>query len=233
MFRFKHFLIKQERAAMKVCTDSCLFGSLISSENKKNALDIGCGTGLLSLMLAQKNCDIQITALEIDQNAVLDATENIQESPFSNQITLYHQTVQDFSKNSNDKFDLIVCNPPFYQNNLKSDKIDKNTAHHAETLTFNDLSECIDILLEENGSAWILLPPFEMREFISIIEERKLYVSNRYEVRHDENKAVFRVIVELKRTKVVLEEISVINIYENKQYSPIFVELLRDYYLIF
>ncbi|MBP6620609.1 MAG: methyltransferase [Leadbetterella sp.] len=233
MFRFKQFVIKQERAAMKVCTDSCLFGSLIASENKKNALDIGCGTGLLSLMLAQKSNEVQITSLEIDQNAVLDANENIQESPFANQITLLHQSVQDFSKKSNDKFELIVCNPPFYQNNLKSDKIDKNIAHHAEALSFNDLSECIDILLEENGSAWILLPPFEMREFLSLIEERKLYVTKRHEVRHNENKPVFRVIVELKRTKAILEEISVINIYENKQYSPIFVELLNDYYLIF
>lgn len=233
MFRFKQFAIKQERAAMKVCTDSCLFGSLIASENKKNALDIGCGTGLLSLMLTQKNNEIQITALEIDQNAVLDATENIQESPFANQITLLHQTVQDFAKKSDDKFDLIFCNPPFYQNNLKSDKIDKNIAHHAETLTFNDLAECIDILLEESGSAWVLLPPFEMRDFISRIEERRLYVSKRFEVRHNENKPIFRVIVELKRTKAILEEISLINIYENNQYSPIFVELLKDYYLIF
>jgi tRNA1Val (adenine37-N6)-methyltransferase len=157
MFRFKHFIIKQERAAMKVCTDSCLFGSLIDSENIKNALDIGCGTGLLSLMVAQKNLKIQITALEIDQNAVFDAAENIHESPFLNQITLHHQTVQDFAKKSNEKFDLIFCNPPFFQNNLKSDKIEKNIAHHAETLTFDDLAESIDVLLEEKGSAWILL----------------------------------------------------------------------------
>ena len=233
MFRFKHFIIKQERAAMKVCTDSCLFGSLIVSENIKNALDIGCGTGLLSLMVAQKNLESQITALEIDQNAVLDAAENIHESPFANQITLHHQTVQDFAKKSNKKFDLIFCNPPFYQNNLKSDKIDKNIAHHAETLTFNELAECIDILLEEIGSAWILLPPFEMREFISIVEEKRLYVSKKFEVRHNENKPILRVIVKLKRTKAILEEISLINIYENNQYSPIFVELLKDYYLIF
>ncbi len=233
MFRFKQFVIKQERAAMKVCTDSCLFGSLISSENKRNALDIGCGTGLLSLMVAQKNHKIQITALEIDQNAVLDATENIQESPFAKQITLINHSVQDFAKKSKYRFDLIVCNPPFYQNNLKSDKLEKNIAHHAETLTFNDLAECIDNLLEENGSVWILLPPFEMRDFIGLIEERRFYVSKRYEVRHNENKPIFRVIVELKRTNAVLNEISLINIYENKQYSPIFAELLKDYYLIF
>jgi tRNA1Val (adenine37-N6)-methyltransferase len=233
MFRFKHFIIKQERAAMKVCTDSCLFGSLITSENTKNALDIGCGTGLLSLMVAQKNQEIQIMALEIDQNAVLDATENIQESPYSNQITILNNSVQDLAKKSNNKFDLIFCNPPFYQNYLKSDKREKNIAHHAETLTFNDLAECIDLLLKEKGSAWILLPPFEMREFISIVEEKKLYVSKRFEVRHNENKPIFRVIVELNRTKTILEEISIINIYENNQYSPIFVELLKDYYLIF
>jgi tRNA1Val (adenine37-N6)-methyltransferase len=233
MFRFKHFIIKQERAAMKVCTDSCLFGSLIPSENIKNALDIGCGTGLLSLMVAQKNPEMHIMALEINQNAVLDATENIQGSSYSNQITILNNSVQEFAKKSNNKFDLIFCNPPFYQNHLKSDKLEKNIAHHAETLTFNDLAECIDILLKEKGSAWILLPTFEMREFISIMKEKKLYVSKRFEVRHNENKPIFRVIVELKRTEAILEEISIINIYENNQYSPIFVELLKDYYLIF
>ena len=233
MFRFKNFVVKQERAAMKVCTDSCLFGALVSIENKERVLDIGCGTGLLSLILAQKSKNLRITAIEIDADAVLDASENIQESPFSNQIDLVHQSVQDFSKKTEEKFDLIICNPPFYQNNLKSDISSKNIAHHADELTFNDLTDIIDQLLTPGGSAWILLPPFEMITFLKLSSEKGLFQKRKYSVKHNENKPVFREIVELQRIKTEQVEISTINIYENHQYSPIFVELLRDYYLIF
>lgn len=233
MFRFKNFVVKQERAAMKVCTDSCLFGSLVSVENKQRVLDIGCGTGLLSLMLAQKSENLRITAIEIDADAVLDAIENIQESPFRNQIDLVHQSVQDFSKKSEEKFDLIVCNPPFYQNNLKSDKSGKNIAHHADELTFSDLVNSIDQLLTPEGSVWLLLPPFEMSTFLKLSSEKGFFLKRKYLVRHDENKPIFREIVQLRRIKTEQVEISAINIYENHQYSPIFVELLRDYYLIF
>lgn len=218
---------------MKVCTDSCLFGALVSVENKQRVLDIGCGTGLLSLMLAQKSKNLQITAIEIGEDAVLDASENIQESRFRNQISLVHQSVQDFSKKSEEKFDLIVCNPPFYQNNLKSEISSKNIAHHADELTFSDLTDSTDQLLTPGGSIWILLPPFEMNTFLKLSSEKGFFPKRKYLVKHNENKPVFREIVELQRTKTEQVEISAINIYENHQYSPIFVELLRDYYLIF
>lgn len=233
MFRFKNFTVKQERAAMKVCTDSCLFGALVSIEDKESVLDIGSGTGLLSLMLAQKSKNLCITAIEIDADAVLDAKENIEVSPFRNQINLVHQSVQDFLKKSEKKYDLIVCNPPFYQNNLKSDKSSKNIAHHADELTFKDLTYSIDQLLTPEGSIWILLPPFEMSTFLKLSFEKGFYLKRKYLVKHDESKPVFREIVELRRTKTEQVEISNINIYENHQYSPIFVELLKDYYLIF
>jgi tRNA1Val (adenine37-N6)-methyltransferase len=233
MFNFKRFTVKQERAAMKVCTDSCLFAALVSVENKQQILDIGCGTGLLSLMLAQKKQALKITAIEINAEAVLDASENIQDSPFSDQISLVHQSVQDFSKKSEEKFDLIVCNPPFYQNNLKSDKSSKNIAHHADELTFNDLAHCLNQLLTPDGSAWLILPPFEMNSFLKLSLENGFFPKRKYLVKHSENKPVFREIVELQRIKTERVEISTINIYENHQYSLIFVELLRDYYLIF
>lgn len=233
MFSFKKFSIKQDRAAMKVCTDSCLFAALVSVENKERVLDIGCGTGLLSLMLAQKKQTLKITAIEINADALLDASENIQESPFKNQVNLVHQSVQDYSKKTEEKFDLIVCNPPFYQNNLKSNKSNKNIAHHADELNFNDLAYSIKQLLSTEGSAWVLLPPFEMNTFLKLSSEKGFSPKRKYLIKHNENKPVFREIVELKRTKAQQVEISAINIYENHQYSPIFVELLKDYYLIF
>jgi tRNA1Val (adenine37-N6)-methyltransferase len=183
--------------------------------------------------LAQKSKSLEITALEIDDDAIKDAKTNFEQSKYANQIKLFHQSVQDFTKKTDHKFDLIVTNPPFYQKSLKSDKVNKNVAHHAESLTFDELIDCIDKLLSEDGSVWILLPPFEMSEFLAKAKDKRLFVSKKHKVKHNETKPVFREIVELKRSKMEIEKISTINIYENNQYSPIFVELLKDYYLIF
>jgi tRNA1Val (adenine37-N6)-methyltransferase len=218
---------------MKVCTDSCLFGALIEANNHQLALDIGTGTGLLSLMIAQKNENLKITALEIDGNAIIDASANIKNSIYGSQIQLIHQSLQDYTPTAKDSFDLIFTNPPFYQNNLKSDKTSKNIAHHADTLTFNDLADSLEKLLSENGTIWVLLPPFEMQKFLEISEQKGLFEVKKYLVKHNESKPVFREIVVLQRTKTHSSEISTINIYENHQYSPIFVELLKEYYLIF
>lgn len=233
MFRFKKFFVSQEHAGMKVCTDSCLFGSLISTENKTNALDIGAGTGLLGLMLAQKNQNLKVTAIEIDGLAVLDATKNIEESPYNDQIQLIHQSIQGFVKSSTQKFDLIVSNPPFYQNNLRSNRLEKNMACHAESLTFDELANVIENLLSESGSAWIMLPPYEMQDFLKKSIEKKFYINRKYLVKPNEVKPVFREIVELTWSKVQETKVAEINIYENQHYSPIFAELLKDYYLIF
>ncbi|MCP9768742.1 methyltransferase domain-containing protein [Lacihabitans sp. LS3-19] len=233
MFKFKKFSIFQENTPMKVCTDSCLFGALIDAKNHQKILDIGTGTGLLTLMLAQKSEFLNLTAVEIDENAVKDASLNIANSPFSKQIKIANKSIQEFTKASKEKFDLIVSNPPFFQNNLKSPKEEINLAHHNSSLSFEDLALSLHNLISEDGKIWILLPPFEMNGFLKICTKYQLFLNKKYGVKHDETKPIFREIIELSRQENLNPAYSEINIYENKQYSPIFVKLLKDYYLIF
>lgn len=231
MFTLKQFSVSQENTAMKVCTDSCLFGAIVHSENPASALDIGTGTGLLSLMLAQKYPNLFIDAVEIDQNALIDAEKNILESPFKERISLIHSAIQAY--NTDKKYDLIVSNPPFYVNQLKSPKLSTNYARHSEAINNNELMNAINKLLKPTGSLWLMLPPTQMQSIEKEASKYSLYSQARYFIKPNLAKPVFRVITEYKFTlpKNVYEQ--EILIYENNNYSPIFAQFLRDYYLIF
>jgi tRNA1Val (adenine37-N6)-methyltransferase len=231
MFRFKQFTVVQDHAAMKVCTDACLFGALIATENHQNILDIGTGTGLLALMLAQKNKNSKITAVEIDDDAIIDANFNIENSPFSSRIELFHTSIQEFQQTK--KYDCIISNPPFFQNNLKSTDVARNKALHNNSLTLSELAKIIGQLLESGGNTWILLPPYEMSVFSSEIQYLGFTVKKKFIVKHDPTKKPFREIGCFSRLNDGNCTGEVINIYESGQYSGRFVELLKDYYLIF
>ena len=142
-FQFKQFKIEQDKCAMKVCTDSCLFGAWLHvEENVKTILDIGCGTGLLSLMLAQKSA-AKIDAVEIDASAYLQAKQNIESSIFSNNISIFNEDILQFS--AHEKYDFIVCNPPFYENEKVSETHGEKLAKHSLKLTLENLIQKIDV----------------------------------------------------------------------------------------
>ncbi|WP_367914104.1 tRNA1(Val) (adenine(37)-N6)-methyltransferase [Leadbetterella sp. DM7] len=233
MFRFKQFTVIQENAAMKVCTDSCLFGALIGSGGATCALDIGTGTGLLSLMVAQRHPGLSVDAVEVDAGAAADAAQNFMNSPFRERLRLHEETIQDFARASRQTYGLVFCNPPFYEDRLKSPDRYKNIAHHATGLSFRELAATSARLLASEGVLWILLPPFEMERFIREAAENSLYMQERYAIRHNAAKPVFREIVVFSRSKPGNPAPREIIIYENDKYSSIFAELLRDYYLIF
>ena len=126
MFKFKKFTIFQKQTSMKVCTDSCLFGSLIEIKEKTtHILDIGTGTGLLALMQAQKKSSTHIIAIEIESLAAQEATSNVKNSNYNSQITIINDSLQNYLIHAKTKFDLIICNPPFYENQLLSDQAKK------------------------------------------------------------------------------------------------------------
>lgn len=216
---------------MKVCTDSCLFGALIVAKSAKRALDIGSGTGLLSLMVAQRFPDLTIDAVEIDSGAAGDAKENIAQSPFHKNINLLHQDIQQYQ--TNEKYDIIFSNPPFYENHLKSPKAGKNIAHHSSRLNLSDLSHDITRLLKQDGSVWIMLPPQSMGLLEARLQKTDLYPKMIYKIRHNENKPIFREIIEFSKGFEPDPVRTDISIFEKDNYSAIFTAYLKDYYLIF
>lgn len=154
-FTFRQFHIEQDKCAMKVGTDGVLLGSW--AKGGKRILDIGTGTGLIALMMAQRFPDANIDAIEIDENAVIQATENVLRSPFTKQIVVKHCSLQTYSETKK-KYDSIICNPPYFVDSLKSNDNNRTVARHTDTLPFNELIKCAYQLLTPNGHFSLVLP---------------------------------------------------------------------------
>ncbi len=235
-FDFKQFRIYQDQCAMKVCTDSCLFGAWINITSEKSILDIGTGTSLLSLMLAQKS-NAKITAIEIEKNAFMQASQNINQSKFCNNINIIHTSLQEYIiQHGNQKFDAIVCNPPFFSSHLKSNENAMNFAKHDLSLNLQILSDSIPLLLNPEGIFHVMLPYFEA----SILEKKlKNYVKiNHTQVYNLENDTqVFRVFnsyslaIKNKKNNFLKNKIFIKNL--NNEYTEDFKMLMQQYYTIF
>lgn len=237
-FHFKLFTVWQEGAALKVSTEACILGAWAEETGAERILDIGTGTGILALMLAQRYPDATIDAVEIDGTAARQATQNVAASPFADRIRVIRQSIQEFSLfNSqlsiSEGYDLIVSNPPFYQNHLRSPQMARNQALHAVTLTFDALLDGVGKLLAPTGTFVVLLPPHEMGRLVAkaggygLLLQRQLHISQRPDGRP------FRQISVLGfGAKPV--EMEALTIYDaGGQYSAGFTQLLKAYYSIF
>ena len=165
-FQFKQFHIHQEHAAMKVGTDSDLLGALAAGG--KRILDVGTGTGVLTLMMAQRFSVAQVTAVEIDDEAVLDASRNFAESRFQERITLVHDSFQNFlaeRKAEEEPFDSVVCNPPYFDRSLECPTLGRTRARHSSSLPFGVLARGVASVLEEKGSFTVCIPPEVLSDF--------------------------------------------------------------------
>jgi tRNA1Val (adenine37-N6)-methyltransferase len=222
---------------MKVTTDACLFGAWMAESvkrekvNVKTALDMGVGTGLLSLMLAQKNPRVIIDAIEIDEDAFQQAKENIKASPFADRINIIHADVREFQFEK--KYDFIITNPPFYERELKSEDEKKNLAHHAG-ISFGELMTIIKNNLQPGGSFYLLLPYKRNKEISKIILENEVNFLETVFIRQSTKHDYFRMIISGKikdgsPAETVINEISIRD--EHQQYTKEFIELLKDYYL--
>lgn len=168
-FKFKHFTIHQEHTALKVGTDAMLLGAIANHECPTRCLDIGAGTGVIALMLAQKFRDATIVAIEPDAASLLDCQTNIQESEWSNRISSFQTSIQGF--HSDHTFDLIVTNPPFYEKALLSDKNEANQAKHAPNGLLEDFFRSSMQLLSPKGLFWIILPIENKEKWIDFANE--------------------------------------------------------------
>lgn len=219
---------------MKVCTDSCLFGAWVASliENKKdnpgNILDIGTGTGLLSLMLAQKT-NAKIDAVEIDETAFMLARENFNVSPWKEQIRTFNADIKKW--NTPLKYDLIVSNPPFYENDLLPVDKGKGISKHSAALSLKELVIIIDNLLKEDGTFAILLPWQRTKTFEAIASKHNLFVKQKTEVKQTPSHNYFRTMLIVQKQKGIAlqNELTIKDI--DQEYSIEFKTLLKDYYL--
>jgi tRNA1Val (adenine37-N6)-methyltransferase len=229
-FIFKQFTIHQDQTAMKVTTDSCILGAYTDVRGAKSILDIGTGTGLLSLMIAQRS-EAKIDAIEIDESAYNQAVVNVNESIFKEKITIHNSSIQDYI--SEKFYDLIISNPPFFQNHLKSETESRNNSLHTDTLSFEDLLSSVLRLLSPNGTFVVLLPMYESSVFEQLAILQELYPQKKLTIHHRKGSKILRIITTFGRIKqeIINEELIIKN--PDESYMPDFQGLLKDYYLIF
>jgi len=223
---------------MNVTTDACLFGAWAAEEiinyklKIKNGLDVGTGTGLLALMYAQKNELIEIDTIEIDNEAADQAKENVNASLYKDRVTVINADAKKFSFTK--KYELIICNPPFYENELKGNDNKKNIAHHNDGLLLNDVLTIIKQNLADNGIFYLLLPYKRNEEIKKLLTENNLDLLKIVLVKQSVNHNYFRVMLKGKiKTGEFLEtkfdELSILN--DKQEYTSAFTNLLKDYYL--
>jgi tRNA1Val (adenine37-N6)-methyltransferase len=234
-FAFKQFIIKQDKCAMKVGTDAVLLGAWVTpSVNCHSILDIGTGTGVIALMLAQKTNSL-IQAIDIDKNACEQAEENIKESKFSNQISVYCSSLQEFSKQSGKKFNLIISNPPYFEQSLKSSNEQRSHARHADILPFEELLDGVIKLLEVNGKFCVILPTIEALKFRSLAEKKGIHLSKLLRVKSKKENTIDKrhlMQFEFKQTEFSERTIAIEEA-ERHQYTSDYINLTKDYYLNF
>lgn len=232
-FQFKKFSVEQNRCAMKIGTDGVLLGAWTPLDNNpKNILDIGTGTGIIALMLAQRSQASQIDALEIDEDAYEQATDNFENSPWNDCLYCFHAGLDEFVEEPEDEYDLIVSNPPFYTEDFKTDNEARDRARFADAMPFEDLIEAAALLLSENGIFAVIIPFKEEESFIAKAEEYELYLVKMTRVKGMPNTEIKRSLLAFSRNKETNPPIEELIIETARhQYTPEYIELTKAFYI--
>jgi tRNA1Val (adenine37-N6)-methyltransferase len=231
VFRFKEFSIKQTDSAMKVGTDSVLLGCLAQIQNPRTIADIGCGTGLLALMMAQRFPSAVIDAIEIDEKAAKEAQFNVQQSLWKNRIQVHHTAIQQFVSHS--QYDCMVCNPPYFpwDQNTSIGTINRAHARHTEQLSYSALICAISSMLHEHGICWMILPITEALQFLQLVLQNRLYCTHQIFIVPKEGKLANRMVFALQK-KDANYCISEITIYDAQgNYTEAYYHLTKPFLL--
>jgi tRNA1Val (adenine37-N6)-methyltransferase len=232
LFRFKQFSLSDENSLMKIGTDSVLLGAWINDFPEK-IHDIGTGCGLISLILAHKTTAI-IDSVEIDSLSAKQATDNISLCKMTERIKVYNQSFNDFIKTNSIPYDLIVTNPPYFSDSLKSGNTGKNTWRHNDILTHETLIHGVAQLLSPEGNFYLILPSSETDSFLDKALAKSLYLTKRLNIIPKENKPVNRVLLRLSRQKdSILTEDSLTIRNTDNSFTSAYKSFTRDYYLDF
>lgn len=231
-FRFKKFEINQEKSAMKIGTDGVLLGAWANYDKPNYILDIGSGTGVISLMLAQRFVNSKIVGVEAEPNAYEESTQNAKKSIFNERIEIVNAKIQDFT--SKVKFDLIVSNPPFFIDSQKSGNEARNSARHNDGLTFEELIHSVQENLSDEGLFSVVLPENEFKLLKSIANNNGLFLNICCYVYPNPGKPVKRILGSFSRiNKNLKKEHLTIELDARHKYSDEYKELCKDFYLKF
>ena len=237
MFKFKQFTIHQDRTAMKVGTDGVLLGAWAPiAPTAQCILDIGTGTGLIALMLAQRYPSLNITAIDIDKSSIEQATENIKNSPFAQYITTHHTSLQSY--NPEEKYDAIVCNPPYFVASLKCPDSQRTQARHTDSLSFDELLSHSAHLLNDEGSLSVILPVTEGNQLIELAPKYGFSLTHLTEVHPTPTAPPKRLLLQfvirnsqLNHSSLLISHSSLTIEIARHQYTPEYITLTRDFYL--
>jgi tRNA1Val (adenine37-N6)-methyltransferase len=247
-FQFKQFLVKQGRSAFKVGTDGVLLGAWASVENAGSILDVGTGTGLIALMLAQRtaagiqstaadavDAGNQIVALEIEKSSCEQAMDNVRMSPWNQRIRVINRSFQDYCETESAVFDLIVSNPPFFSDSLKPENPGKEISRHDTLLGLGEMVSGVGKLLKPDGKFCVILPVEESKKLQKLGGENGLHLCRICRVSPNTNLPVKRNLLEFRRNPLDTVEVSEMAIEKDRrhEYTDAYRELTRDFYLAF
>jgi tRNA1Val (adenine37-N6)-methyltransferase len=232
-FQFKQFAVEQDRCAMKIGTDGVLLGAWTPiTNNPFSVLDIGTGTGIMALMLAQRSNAEQIDALEIDEEAYEQAVDNFENSPWSDRLFCFHVGLDEFVDEPEDEYDLIVSNPPFYSEDYKTENKQRDLARFQDAMPFEDLVEAADLLLSENGVFSVIIPFKEEDRFLAIAKEYELYPTKITRVKGTATSEIKRSLLAFSRKETIGFPIDELIIETARHiYTPEYFELTKEFYL--
>ena len=236
-FQFKQFRVEQARTSMKVCTDSCIFGAYVAMRESEdpssvtNFLDVGSGTGLLSLMVKQKLPHAKIRAIEKDDGAFLDCQLNFGSSPWSENLTVLHSSFEEFAEGNQEGFERIICNPPFFLNHLRSPDQGRNQSMHNTALEWNIWMQLLSDICHPEGRIWLLLDPGTWDRTVPILGLCGFFVREELTLVQSRGR-IWRNMVCLSKEKTEHPVTRFLDVYENPgTLSTDIRHWLYDYYL--
>jgi len=241
-FQFKQFRVEQDRCAMKVSTEACLLGAYTANWISYNlmeypeikihkGMDIGAGTGLLSLMLVQNLPDIQMDAIEVELIASVQCRENFHNSPWNSRLKIHPLAFQDFREAEND-YDLIISNPPFHENQLNGSRDKENLAYHSTQLRLKELFAGVYRYIRKTGIFFLLIPVYRIDECLNLAREVELDLIHKVFIRSSPNHLDLRCILLFSKINIREADQEIICIRDgNHEYSERFMSLLKNYYL--
>ncbi len=231
-FQFKQFTINQDRCAMKIGTDGVLLGAWSSLTNKPSSiLDIGTGTGIIGLQLAQRSDAEIIDAVEIDPNAYEQAVENFENSPWADRLFCYHASLEEFHQEIDENYDLIVSNPPFYSDAFESENDERNKARFTSSLSFEALFKAISKLLSNDGLFSLIIPFKEKEKIIELASNVALSPNRICSVKGTPTSEIKRCLLEFSFHESEIETTELIIETSRHQYTEAYQELVKEFYL--